>query len=660
MDYRPDIDGLRAIAVLSVVLFHVGFSAFSGGYVGVDVFFVVSGYLITTLILGEMKAGTFSFSEFYFRRIRRIAPAFFFVILVVAATAWFIFFPKDFSDFGQSMFAALIFFANVHFAHSFGYFDRGAEFAPLLHTWSLSIEEQFYLFFPLLLLLAVKSGRGAAQLIVAFVALASFCFSLWIVSKGPAQSAFFSSFGRFWEILAGALLAGSGRDIAIPGKLRAPLSLTGLAMIVLPVFFYPKEIPFPGFAAGVPVLGTCLVIAAGAKGANPAKRFLSARPLVFIGTISYSLYLWHWPIVAISHHLMIYLNDRRKLIVIVVSILLAWLTWLFVERPARRLIYPRHGGRVFGLFFATGIAAAFLSTLVVMQDGMPGRFRNPALAQLISESRNLHPRWFECVVEPDKDAIDGWCPMPVGLDQARQDFFLWGDSNATALLPAIDLLSGENRRAGQIATMSACGPLVSVWTDNDYLECRNFNDRVLDYLKSAPRMSVILAARWSYYSEGSKAGGVALRVPVYLTDRPGKKGSREASRRLFTEGLERTVAALAGRHDIYIVKQVHIHRNSVPAGMAAEMRFGTRFERTTRAEYDRLVGFAHEAIDSLSERYGATVINPATILCREELCLSDLDGAPLFFDASHLSILGAKKLAPLLEIAFSQRVDPTP
>ncbi len=648
LGYRPDIDGLRAVAVLPVVAFHLGIGAFSGGYVGVDVFFVISGYLITSLIMTDLRAGTFSYRVFYFRRIRRIAPAFFVVIAATTIAAWIVFFPSDMTDFAQSLVASTMFLANVHFADQFGYFDRGAEFAPLLHTWSLSIEEQYYLIFPLLLALAWRTGAGRAIILVAVLGALSFFYSVFLVASGPPESAFFSSFGRFWEIFAGALLALAGRRVRLPDRLANSTATLGLALIAVPVFLYRAETPFPGLAALVPVIGTGLIIAAGAAGTNRVGRVLSLPPVVAVGRISYSLYLWHWPIIVLHRHLMIPLDNKQRLLIFAVSLGLAWLTWRFVERPARRLEFRDWWPRAASAFAASVVLTVGLGLFVVHQDGAPWRLHEPGLTEGILEARHVHPRWRDCIIKPGKDPHDAWCALPEDADRRRPDFLVWGDSHATALLPAVDRLSSAHGTKGFMATAPGCAPLLGVWPDNGFTACRTFNDDMIAHLKTAPPIPVILVGHWSIYAEGTKAVLQTPAPPIFLTDDAATKGDRARSRRLFRDGLARTLAALTPRHEVYVVKQVHGYRDPVPAAMAAEIRFGSKFEKTSRADYDSLVGYTSTTIDALADEFGVTVIDPASLLCPQGQCLYAQSGTPLFFDGNHLSTAGALFIKPLL------------
>ncbi|WP_456620942.1 MULTISPECIES: acyltransferase family protein [unclassified Bradyrhizobium] len=335
MEYRPEIDGLRAIAVLSVILFHAGIKAIPGGYLGVDIFFVISGYLITSIIGPEMEQGRFTFAAFYERRARRILPALIVVVLVCIPLVVLLMLPREVLEFSQSVIAVCLFVSNVFFWSQSGYFDRIAELKPLLHTWSLGVEEQFYLVFPVLLMGALKFGRRWAGVLLAAIAVASISYAQW----GPQtrEATFYLIPSRLWELLMGAVLA-----LWPMTKLRARLSnavldtmvLVGIGLIAFGLFEH-GGFKYPGFRSLAPVLGACLVVAF-ATTRTVTGKLLGSRIPVAIGLVSYSAYLWHQPVFVFAR-----LNgfDRPSIGVAfaltAISLVLAVLTYRFVEQPAR-------------------------------------------------------------------------------------------------------------------------------------------------------------------------------------------------------------------------------------------------------------------------------------------------------------------------------------
>jgi peptidoglycan/LPS O-acetylase OafA/YrhL len=340
MKYRAEIDGLRALAVMPVILFHAGFDWFSGGFVGVDVFFVISGYLITTIIIAEMGEGKFSLINFYERRARRILPALFFVTMICIPFAWLWFAPNDLRNFGQSLVAVSTFSSNILFWLESGYFDTHAEMKPLLHTWSLAVEEQYYILFPIFLMLTWRLGLTFIIAILSIFFLVSLVLADWSTQYASDPSiisgAFFLLPTRGWELLIGVFIAFYLKYRNMAASIYTNLlSLFGFLLICYSIFSFDKNTPFPSYYALIPTIGTGLIIMF-TSSETLVYRLLSLKIFVGIGLISYSAYLWHQPLFAFAKHLTLnQTSDFLFIILIVFSILLAWFTWRFVEKPFR-------------------------------------------------------------------------------------------------------------------------------------------------------------------------------------------------------------------------------------------------------------------------------------------------------------------------------------
>ena len=336
MHYRTEIDGLRALAVLPVIAYHAGFAGFSGGFVGVDIFFVISGYLISSILLDELQNQQFSLFSFYERRIRRILPALFLVLSFTAALAWWLLLPHELAAFGRSLMAVVVFASNLLFWKESDYFATEAEYIPLLHTWSLAVEEQYYVIFPLLLAFLWKFGRKAIYLSLGLLAVIGLATAeyLWRVDAGAN---FYLLPSRFWELLTGALAAVYLKNHQpTTGWLTQLLSLTAVALILGSIFLLDNSLPFPSRYALLPTIGAALIILFATPN-NLAGQILSLKPLVFVGLISYSAYLWHQPLLVFAR-MQPYLEPSLELMAAMAfsSLLLAWFSWRFVERPFRQ------------------------------------------------------------------------------------------------------------------------------------------------------------------------------------------------------------------------------------------------------------------------------------------------------------------------------------
>ncbi len=473
--YRPDIDGMRAIAVGAVLAYHAFPDVIRGGFVGVDVFFVISGYLISGIILDGLADGRFSFAGFYARRIRRIFPALAVVLIAVMTTGWFTLYADDYARLARHTAASAAFLSNIVLWQESSYFDVAADLKPLLHLWSLGIEEQFYLVWPLILVVAARWRRGAIAATL-LIGLVSFVIALTTVRLDPT-AAFYAPWARFWELLAGALLAGMERDAVCGGWLerigrrrsnRNVLALLGLAMVAAGVTLIDSTRVFPGLWALLPVLGTALMILSGPDTIVSAA-FLSSKPLVWIGLISYPLYLWHWPLLSFAY---ILLQDvpppGLRLTLLVLSVALARLTYGVIERPIR------FGRRVrFAVpALAVAMAAACVSGIAVaVSGGVLDRSvnRNDAarLVDYYERMRQSHLArayrrecdFMEWQTERTRGEIDRSC---IVAGSART-VFLWGDSFAQSLSLGVRESLAADTSLAQVAT-SACPPEVDNFT----------------------------------------------------------------------------------------------------------------------------------------------------------------------------------------------------
>ena len=373
MKYRAEIDGLRALAVVPVVLFHAGFSLFSGGFVGVDVFFVISGYLITSLILNEQEKGSFSLANFYERRARRILPALMLVVFFSIIAAWYLLLPTELIDFGKSLVSVAVFASNIVFGQQSNYFAQTAEFIPLLHTWSLAVEEQFYLIFPLFMIFTLAWLKRNRLVFIVLLAIISFVYCEWAWRNLP-ESNFFLTLERVWELLVGVLCAFYLHNANQKNRILAQLfSLLGLLLVLLSIFFFSNEIPFPSFYTLVPVMGAVLLIIF-AKPNTFTGRLLSQPFLVGIGLISYSAYLWHQPLFVFTR--IASFDELSDLVLLGLSFLvfvMAYISWRWVEKPFRNRDYLSQS-HILYLAILSSVVLFALGVGLIKGNGFEERF----------------------------------------------------------------------------------------------------------------------------------------------------------------------------------------------------------------------------------------------------------------------------------------------
>ncbi|HEY1706876.1 MAG TPA: acyltransferase family protein [Rhizomicrobium sp.] len=645
--YRPDVDGLRAVAILCVVFYHYGFAPFSGGFIGVDVFFVISGFLITGLIHREMVEGRFTIRNFYERRIRRIFPALFAMLAVATVAAAVLLFPLDFQEYAKSLIATAGFASNFEFWREAGYFDIAASWKPLLHLWSIAVEEQFYLLFPALLLLAGTSSRRKLLWLTGALFMASLAFSIWAVRYAPV-TAFYLLPSRTWELMLGAMLALAPFRAPEMRAAREGLALTGLAMIGCAAVFYTAAQPFPGLAALLPCVGAALVVYAGGK-PSFVRGVLSARPVVFVGLISYSLYLWHWPLlvfgrIVLDHALSVWENAG----LLALAFLLAMLSWRFVEMPVRRGL--RIGWRPLFVGAATAMAAAAACGVAVAEtNGLPERWQ-PEIQRILAAEASHEPRMDICFGLTANDVKSGRMCRIGSTNAKTPSFLLWGDSHADALLPAVEKVAEAHGRAGLFAGSGSCAPLLGV-SRSDAAECKPFNDAVEKVALRPDIDEVILDARWAKNANDPYSAGASN---ITLSDEEGWSTDRTTMEEVFYRGLERTVHALtnAGKH-VVLVAPVPEADYSVPRTLAKLRLAGYRIGLSRDvASYFARQKYILDAFAQLKQRYGVTVIYPHQILCATGSCEFTLNDRPLYRDEHHLSVFGALQLTPIVSQAF--------
>ncbi|MCU1093126.1 acyltransferase [Stenotrophomonas maltophilia] len=605
--YRADIDGLRSIAILPVLLYHTGIPLITGGYVGVDIFFVISGFLITGILLRDFDNNTYSVLSFYERRIRRIFPALAVVVFFTIICAPFILLPSEFEPFGRDVASSLLFVANINFWLQSGYFSPVSEAKPLLHMWSLGVEEQFYLIAPLALFVTVKYARRYRLAITLIAIGLSLGACIYLTPRSPS-AAFYLLPTRAWELLVGSALAIyiSTRDNPAPTRASGLIGAIGLALTMVPVFVYDKSTPFPGYAAIAPTAGAAMLIYAGPS--SFAGRLLSTRPLVFIGHISYSLYLWHWPVITLFRNVGWLESSVGKAIVILLSSLLAWLTWRFVESPTRDR--TKIGSRTLFVGAASSTAILlFVSAIYSSLGGWPGRL--PASTVAFDAARNDYsPDRARCHFDGGLPDYSSACVLGPknGLKVA-----VWGDSHGVEMAKAIS----EQGFSVRQLTYSSCPPSSNGVGTSNRPQCSDWNKQVAKSLADDKSTGVVILSAY-------------FESPV----------SRSATRQ---NELARTASFLrsVGKHVIVIGPFPMIsQRTDLPTYLA----------RGGSAEHVIQLEGMKELESTLSK--SATLYSPQRLFCQRDICNFAPGGNAILFDSHHPSMsaarLAAAQIAPLI------------
>ncbi|MEQ8292120.1 MAG: acyltransferase family protein [Roseovarius sp.] len=635
--YRRELDGVRAIAVLSVVLFHVGYPDMLGGYVGVDIFFVLSGYLICGQTYMRLEQGTYSVTEFFARRIRRLSTAYALCFLVTALLANAFFLRSEMGIVADGFLGSITFTNNFNLMNSVGYFSAPAHENPFLHTWSLSIEEQFYIVLPMLILLTRRNRTVFAWLLgVLFVAsLGLTLFSGDLIHD--REERFFSSAFRVWELAAGGLIFLVTYHRLIPAKVPF-LPLVGLVLVIAPVNLLDSSHLYPGWATVAPVLGTVILIAFAAPGHSWVAKALAVRPMAYIGRISYGTYLWHWPVLVGALYYGVTLTDERRAVLVLVSLALGALSYHFVEMPVRRISVRGDGKRrLYMLFAGQALVLLGVAVYLLQQPGKAAPGEDAKLEALKAEVMNVHPGWQSCW---DKSTPATFCKL--GVPGQASGYVLWGDSMANSAFGALDAYGKARGEAGYLITRPGCGPLLGA---GPKAECIAFNDRVFAYLDSAPRMDVFLFARWFYYSEAE---------PLLRPD-----GSvAEENFPLFVDSLNAALDRLTARHRVIVINHVPDFPQSVPKSMLRTLRFGSEPLHLSREEFDALRGPTIEAVARAAEAHGAVHVAPHDLFCDDGVCHHEVDGVPLFVDNVHLGPKGNEVLLFVLNEALKKEGRP--
>ena len=667
-EYKPQIDGLRALAVLPVILFHAGFDTFEGGFVGVDIFFVISGYLITKLILEDINKKKFNLNNFYLRRARRLLPALFVVILITIPFSVVLMSNDQLIFYSKQIFSVIFFISNLFFWKNSGYFDPESDLQPLLHTWSLAVEEQFYIFFPILLILIFKYLKKKVTFLLIILSLISLSLSQiggnfkinnlsssfpflilpfdYFWQAGSAN--FYLPFGRAWELILGSLIALIFKKKRIKQKIiNNFLSTIGFFLIIISIFFYSKNIQYPSIFTLLPCIGTALIIIYADK-TTLLFKLLTFKPLVFLGLISYSLYLWHQPVLSLSK---IYFGTElhffTTFFLIIFSLILSLFSWRYIEQPFRnkKIINDKKFIKIliilvsFLIFFASLIYKGKINSI---KKKLPD-----SIYQTLSISNNNH-----CFGLKDshlKKTQKWYCE--IGNSKSKISFIVIGDSHASASIPGFDLAAIKKNTKGIVAGYAGCPGLLSIQSirpDNKNKDCRLLSKKVFNFAKENNIKKIFYVSRWNYYT-GDEYNRREFQ-PITSSDNffSNKKNSKKD----LIKGIKYTIKSY---NDINIepifVYQVPLQLYSpnfvyLNAYDFKKNKIDTKKLKKLSVSYKKNLesqNFIRKNIQILKkDNYKFKEIDLNDLFCNKDKCLIGNKNSSFYSDNDHLSIKGAK------------------
>jgi peptidoglycan/LPS O-acetylase OafA/YrhL len=649
--YRKDIESLRGIAVLSVLFFHYNVFNLHGGFIGVDIFFVLSGYLITLIILNEKES--FSYLKFYERRVRRLLPAFYLMLAVVAFSCYIILLPYDLKITGISIASSSFFLSNLWFFKSTGgYFDIPSSNLPLLHTWSLAIEEQYYLLYPgfIILLHRSFSKRNIFKILLCLLIVSLLVSQLTL--NHNHNFSFYLTPSRAWELLLGGLFALDFLPTPQKKYVINFFPFLGLVLITVAIINFSESTTFPGINALLPCIGTALILFASPEKAV-VNRYLSNMIIMrLFGKISYSLYLWHWPIFVLAqYYLMRNMNNKEKWVCIFISLIMAFFSFKYIETPFQKKISRRH---FFILLISFFLLMLTIGISFYLSQGFPQRMNKDILQILTTDTQDINPLREKCHnLSPTALKKHKFCV--IGTSNIHNPkFAVVGDSHVDALISGIDAAAKKAKLSGIVLSYGTCVPFIGVQRVNSEAPCKSFMKEAYSLILNNSKIkTVFLIALWGQYAKGTTAG---TTQKSFYRDAQTSQISLNENKYVFERGFEKTVNILL-KHgkQIVIVAGVPEQPYDIPRMLSLSLYLNkTAKPALTLTEYAKRQRFMNTLFERWESTRKITVIHPESILCDHSRCLMSKNNHPLYYDSHHLSRTGSRYIEPIYYPVFSK------
>lgn len=642
-NFRFDINGLRAYAVALVVLFHFGVAGFSGGFIGVDIFFVISGFLMTKIIVSGLEKNTFNFLKFYISRANRIIPALATLIVGIGIIGWFTLLPQEFRDYAKHSIASLSFLSNIQYFRESGYFDAISHEKLLLHTWSLSVEWQFYIILPIFLYIIYRLSKDIRILKISYIIV--FFTSLFLsiyISNDHASASFYLLPTRAWEMMAGGLIYLYFKNLSFKGNSTKIVEVIGFSLIFLSLILFTGKTVWPSYNAILPVFGTFLILLSN----NNNSLFTNNKIAQFLGNTSYSIYLWHWPIVFYLAYLEKSNSSLFIFLSIILSILLGWLSYRFIENPTRKYLSNKSTLRNYVLTFIYLLIPLSAFGFIYLKNGIPGRL--PEAIKIIAiKGTERSSSFAKCHVSSGKELPE--CIHGTGDTK----LLVVGDSHAAAMMDAVTSALPANTSALDW-TYSGCPTVENIKKVNSPdFHCSYAINHFLSKMKEYPDSKILIINRTNSLFHGAPDGDTTMKKPVRYIDKP--FNNYDANYHLtMKKAYVETLCKFAANHSVYVTRPIPEFPVNIPNALGHRSMINSDKKITISTdEYFQRSRLAIEAQNEAREKCGVHILDTSKYFCDSKLCYSDKNGIPLYFDDDHLNKYGADRLIPLFRKIFN-------